>query len=101
MMASRRGIRLAAHGGIKSAPVRAALRTVFGESFDGMVLLDRRDRIVEANVPASRLLGLPLEDIVGKRVRDLVKVRHRWVRREGAVALDPPHMTGSFLTLER
>jgi PAS domain S-box-containing protein len=100
-MASSRGIRLASHGGIKSAPVRAALQAVFGKSFDGMVLLDRRDRVVEANVSASRLLGLPLEDIVGKRVRDLVKVRHRWVSREGVVVVDAPHATETFLTLER
>jgi signal transduction histidine kinase len=101
-MARSKRIRPASNGGVKSATVRAALRALFGESFDGMVLLDRRDRIVEANVPASRLLSLPLEGIIGKRLGELVKVRHRSVvPRQSAVPVDAPHAAGVFLTLER
>jgi len=100
-MASSKVIQPAPQAGIKSAPVRAALRALVGGSFDGMVLLDRQDRIVEANVPASRLLGRSPEDITGKRFRDVVKVRHRRGPREGAVPVDARYGAGIFLTLER
>ncbi len=36
-----------------------------------MLLLDRLGHIRDANLPASRLFGRPLEAIVGKRLRDL------------------------------
>jgi PAS domain S-box-containing protein len=44
-------------------------------SFDGMLLLDTRDRILKANPPAARLLGHSLNALVGKRVRELVSLR--------------------------
>ena len=101
-MASSKIVRPTSRGGIKSAPVRAALQALVRGSFDGMVLLDRQDRIVEANVPASRLLGIAPEDIPGKRFRDVVKVRHRRRRpRDGAVPVDAPHGAEVLLTLER
>jgi PAS domain S-box-containing protein len=44
-------------------------------SFDGMLLLDHRDRILKANPAAARLLGHSVNALVGKRVRELVSLR--------------------------
>jgi signal transduction histidine kinase len=95
-MARRKRERPISPGGTKSAPVRAALRVLFESSFDGMLLLGRQGCIVDANPRASRLFGLPMEGIIGKRVRDLVKVRQRRVSM-----VDAPDAAWIFLTLER
>jgi PAS domain S-box-containing protein len=45
-----------------------ALRTVFGNIAAGVVVLDRRDRVVDVNGPAERLLGEP-DNPIGQPVR--------------------------------
>jgi signal transduction histidine kinase len=40
-----------------------------------MLLLDPRDRILKANLPAARLLGHSVSALIGKRVRELVSLR--------------------------
>ena len=83
----------------KSVPVRAALRALFENSVDGMLLIDRRAQIVEANVRAARLLGRTPGDLIGKRVRDLVKVHHRSVPIDSPPTADVSQDT--LVTLER
>ena len=85
----------------KASPIHAVLRALFKKSFDGMLLLDQSDRIIEANVHASRLFRLPLATMIGKQVRDVAKVRHRWDPREGGATVDPARATGTFLAMER
>lgn len=46
-------------------------RAVLAELPVGMVLLDRRDRVVWLNTHASRLLDITLEDVMGRKVESL------------------------------
>jgi PAS domain-containing protein len=88
-------------GSPKSVPVRAALRLLFENSADGMLLIDGREQIVEANVRAARLFGRTPDDLIGKRVRDLVKVHHRSVPLDSPPTTDVPRAPDTLLTLER
>ena len=50
---------------------RATLDRVMSSMVDGLILVDRRDRIVYANPRAKDLLGLPILDAVGHTLQDL------------------------------
>ncbi len=50
---------------------RATLDGVMGSMVDGLILVDRRDRIVYANPRAKELLGVPSLDAVGHTIQDL------------------------------
>jgi signal transduction histidine kinase len=66
-----------------------------------MLLVDRSGRIIEANVPASRLFRPPLDAMIGKRVGDLARARHRRVARESTAEADAAHKKGPILTIKR
>ena len=100
-MARSKRMRPVSAGSSKSVPVRAALRVLFEDSVDGMLLINRREQIVEANVRAARLLGRTPDDLIGKRVRDLVKVHHRSAPLDSPPTCDVPHAPDTLLTLER
>ena len=50
---------------------RATLDSVMSSMVDGLILVDRRDRIVYANPRAKELLGLPILDAMGHTLQDL------------------------------
>ena len=56
---------------IDGSLARDTLKGLFESSFDGMLLVASGGRILEANRPASRLLGRSPGDLIGKRVREL------------------------------
>jgi signal transduction histidine kinase len=51
--------------------------------------MEAEGRIIHSNDPACRILGQPLEKIVGRRVQDIVRVRRRSVAKS-ALAIPPP-----------
>ncbi len=70
-------------------------------TFDAVLTMNRAGRIKQCNLPACRILGQPLERIIGKRLRDIVQLRPRSVPPE-IPAL--PRSTGgaqSAMTLKR
>jgi signal transduction histidine kinase len=78
---------------------RAALKRLLKGSFDGMLIVDRVDRICEANLPACRIFGRSIDSIIGKRVRDIGTVRHDAVApRSGTAEL--AHRAETVLTLQ-
>ena len=83
-----------------AAPVRQALRVLFKHSFDGMLLLDQRDCIVEANPRASQLFRVSRAHLVGKRIHDVARVRRRRLARGTARATDPADSQRSCVTIE-
>ena len=85
----------------QACSVRTALRVLFESSFDGMLLIDRREQIVEANVRAARFLGWTPDDLIGKCFPDLVKLPHRSKAFDSPPRADVPHAPDTLLTLER
>lgn len=53
---------------------RALFRAVFECALDAMILIDDQGRYVDANPAAAVLLGLPREELLGKRTVDLIAV---------------------------
>jgi signal transduction histidine kinase len=100
-MANNKQMRPARPVMVKSGPARSILRALLDTSFDGMLIVNRSQRIVEANVRASRQLGVPLRDMIGKRLRDFARVQRRSVLREGAVIPGLSRAAVTCLTLRR
>lgn len=89
----------ASAGAALSAPAAELLRSVFESAFDAMLLSGPGGRIVDANAPAARLLGLPVQELLGKRLRDVVRIRGR--RKARADAMPPDAGAATRFTLER
>jgi signal transduction histidine kinase len=73
---------------------------VFGSVFHGMLLVGPGSRIIDANAHAARLLGIPVKDLLGRRLRDITKVRRRLAPREPSGVIDAHEAPSSF-ALER
>jgi two-component system phosphate regulon sensor histidine kinase PhoR len=58
----------------QEAALRARLETVVESMSDGLVVTDAGGRITGVNAMAARLLGVDADAVVGKPVRDVVKV---------------------------
>jgi PAS domain S-box-containing protein len=98
-MAVNRERRAVAPGATSFIASRTSLRSLLDDSFDGMLIVDRGERICEANPPACRILGQPIEDLIGRRVRDVATLRHHSVQRAAMPeSSDRPEM---LLTIER
>jgi PAS domain S-box-containing protein len=80
--------------------MNGALRGLLASSFDAMLIVDHLQRVRDANPPACRLLGQPMDFIIGKRVRDIVSVRRHGTARRSA-SLDGSEGQGAILTIER
>jgi signal transduction histidine kinase len=89
--------RRAADDGPSVGPSIPASPRAFEYSFDGLVTMGADGRITRSNDAACRILGQPLEKIVGKRVQDIVRVRRRSVAK--SVFAIPPHGEGKQLAL--
>jgi PAS domain S-box-containing protein len=76
-------------------------RSVFNSATDGLLVIDDRDRIVEANPAASAMHGYSPDDFLGLRYTDLIEPEHRQkfveFRRQlassGSVRLESAHIT--------
>jgi signal transduction histidine kinase len=77
-MASKknRKVKSVASSRAKFSASRAALRGLMENSFDGLLIVEHVDRIGEANPAACRILGQPIEAVIGSRFRDLCTVHH-------------------------
>src|SRR5579871_2619588 len=98
-MARRKPVRTASRLNLPPS-VSSSLRAVFGSAFHGMLLVGPGTRIIDANAHAARLLGIPVKDLLGKRLRDITKVRRRLAPREPSSAIDAQESSSSF-ALER
>ena len=65
------------------SPHEIYFRQLFASSLEGIVALNREDRIVEANPSFLRIFGFTLKEIVGQRLNDLIVPRNLGQEAEG------------------
>jgi two-component system, cell cycle sensor histidine kinase and response regulator CckA len=76
---------------LQHARLHAELETIVDSALDGIVVLDSDRRIVSANQPAREIVGLPAEDLAGRRadgVLPAVFSDEVWSRFRAAHALE-------------
>ena len=59
--------------GHDSEELAAELNAIFESSYDGLYLTDYKGNTLRVNSAYQRITGLPLEQLVGRNIKDIVK----------------------------
>lgn len=58
-------------------------RLVHNTAFDGIIIADAKDRIIDCNESAARIFGYPREELIGQDVAVLVPDKYKKAHKEG------------------
>ncbi len=80
---------------VQSAQVEVKYQSLMETAADGILLVDKQGQIIEANRSAARLGGCELEQLIGRRLSELLpKDSIAWLRQQAARVDELNQLTG-------
>lgn len=87
--------------GVKKSPTKKKFfQAIFKHSLEAIVILDRRDRIVEVNPAACNLLEVPRKKLIDNSISDFLVSTIDWQKVQGRAEIKIKQSQGKIKTVE-